>query len=151
MLTSFKTRLVKKTKLTEVVYLFQFSLVDPLSINFLAGQYLILLVPSAEGEIKRLYSIASSPTRTDSFELVVEVVENGVASNYLRNLEIGAEVKFQGPAGAFTLKENNNNKVFLATGTGIAPVRSMIKKLEITNNKSQIFLYWGLKYVKEIY
>jgi len=151
MLTTFKVRLSKKTQLTPSVFLFHFQLIDPQEINFLAGQYLILSVPQPSGNfIKRLYSIASAPTEKNSLELVVEVVNDGAGTTYLKNLNINDEVIFQGPAGAFTLKENDKNKIFLATGTGIAPTRSMIRS-QISDLRFKIFLYWGLKYFRDIY
>lgn len=150
MINIYRATLAKKAQLTPNVFLFYFQLIDPQKINFLAGQYLILSVPQPDGNfIKRLYSIASAPTEKNEFELIVEMVDGGRGTTYLKNLNINDEVIFQGPAGAFTLKENDRNKIFLATGTGIAPVRSMIGKFKILNFK--INLFWGLKYYKDIY
>ncbi len=151
MINTYRTKLIEKLQLTNKVYLFRFSLIESATIDFFAGQYIILSIPQEGSVIKRLYSIASSPSVKDGFELIVEVIDGGAGSNYLKNLNINDEVNFQGPAGVFTLKENDKNKIFLATGTGIAPVRSMIKKLESTNNKLQIYLYWGLQYIKDVY
>jgi len=180
MLTTYKTVLKRKTQLTEDVYLFNFKLVDPPEINFSAGQYLILNVPQSPGEpVKRLYSVASPETEKNSLEFIVQLVPNGLASIHLNNLKVGDEEVFEGPAGAFVLRKNENSKVFLATGTGIAPIRSII----ISNLKSQIsllrasfaevatkaeqsfggqanpypktqnqyYLFWGLRYYKDVY
>jgi len=155
MLISYQTQLTKKTKLTPNVYLFEFSLIEPKEINFLAGQYVILPIPLADKTVSRLYSIASSPFKKNSFELVVELVEGGVGSIYLSNLKIGEEVLFKGPAGIFTLKKTDKPKIFFATGTGIAPVRSMILESQDLSpgleGKSQKFLFWGLRKKEDIY
>jgi Na+-transporting NADH:ubiquinone oxidoreductase subunit F len=155
MLISYQTQLIKKTNLASNIYLFEFSLIEPKEISFLAGQYLILLIPSKGETISRLYSIASPPWQKNSFELVVELVEGGVGSTYLKNLKIGDKVLFKGPAGMFTLKQTSKNKVFFATGTGIAPIRSMIMEgqkspfdLEV---KSQKFLFWGFRKKEDVY
>lgn len=159
MLAAYKTVLERKTQLTEDVYLFNFKLIDPPEINFSAGQYVILNIPQSGKEAaKRLYSIASSEIERNSLEFIVQIVPNGLASTYLNNLKIGDEAVFEGPAGAFVLRKNENNKVFSATGTGIAPIRAII----ISNLKSQIsnpnlktknlyYLFWGLRYYKDVY
>ena len=151
MLILYQTQLSKKINLTSNVYLFEFSLTEPKEISFLSGQYLILLVPSKGETISRLYSIASPPWQKNSFELVVELFDGGVGSTYLKNLKIGDKVLFKGPAGMFTLKETSKNKVFFATGTGIAPIRSMIMESQKSEVKSQNFLFWGLRKKENVY
>jgi len=155
MLILYQTQFTKKINLAGNVYLFEFSLIEPKEISFLAGQYLILLVPSKGETISRLYSIASPPWQKNSFELVVELVDLGVGSTYLKNLKIGDKVLFKGPAGMFTLKESSKNKVFFATGTGIAPIRSMIMESQNSPSdlefKSQKFLFWGLRKKEDVY
>jgi len=155
MLISYQTQLTKKNNLAGNVYLFEFSLIEPKEINFLAGQYLILSVLSAEKTVSRLYSIASSSWQKNSFELVVELVEGGIGSSYLKNLKIGDKVLFKGPAGMFTLKKTEKNKIFFATGTGIAPIRSMImesqKSPSDSEGKRQKFVFWGLRKKEDVY
>ncbi|MEK7177624.1 MAG: FAD-dependent oxidoreductase, partial [Patescibacteria group bacterium] len=114
-------------------------------------------VPSIKGPVSRLYSIASPDTVKNSFELIIEIVPGGLASNYLFSLKENSEVTFQGPAGMFGLKESNRSKIFMVTGTGIAPVRSMliskikdqISKIQIKNQKYHLF--WGLKNYRDVY
>jgi ferredoxin-NADP reductase len=151
MLILYQTQLTKKINLASNVFLFEFSLIEPKEISFLAGQYLILLIPYKGETISRLYSIASPPGQKNSFELVVELIEGGVASTYLKNLKINDQVLFKGPAGMFTLKETSKNKVFFATGTGIAPIRSMIMESQKLEVKSQKFLFWGLRKKEDVY
>jgi len=152
---NYKTILTNKTQLTPDVYLLKFRLVEPEEIDFRAGQYLILDVPQTNGNaVKRLYSIASPPTEKNSFELLIKIVENGIGTNYLKNLEINSEVKFSGPAGMFGLKEDNKDKIFLATGTGLAPLRSIIKMLSVKHetlkvNQPKIILFWGLQKISD--
>ena len=108
----------------------------------------MLKVPSSKGPVSRLYSIASQNTVTGSFEMIIEIVPGGLASNYLFFLKEKTEVVFQGPAGLFSLRNNNHEKIFLVTGTGIAPVRSILNsEFKIQNSK----LFWGLKNYKDVY
>lgn len=149
MLNTYKTILSKKIRLTSDVYLYHFDLLEPKEIKFSAGQYLMIKIPINKGMVSRLYSIASSSLEKNSFELIIQIISSGLASNHLSNLKVKDEVVFQGPAGMFRLKENDRPKIFLATGTGIAPVRSMLEsyQLPVTSYK----LFWGLKKYKDIY
>jgi len=150
MLTNFKTILTRKSQLNSNTYLYHFDLIEPKEIVFKAGQYLMLKVPSDKGPVSRLYSIASPNTVKNGFELIIGIISGGLASNYLFSLKENTKVVFQGPAGMFGLKENDQPKIFLVTGTGIAPVRSMLNsKFRIKNSES--FLFWGLKSYKDVY
>lgn len=101
--------------------------------EFKAGQFITLDLPIHEKRLKRWrsYSIASAPDGTNELELCVVKLEGGLGSTYLfEKADIGTEVKFKGPAGAFVLPEQLNHRlVFICTGTGIAPFRSMILDL----------------------
>jgi len=150
MLSIYKTIFSKKSQLNSNTYLYHFNLFEPKEIIFKPGQYIILKVPLEKGYISRLYSISSSNTEKNSFELIVETVLGGLGSGYLSSLKEGVEVNFQGPAGMFELKKNERDKIFMVTGTGIAPIRSMINsKFEIRNSKFSLF--WGLKNYKDVY
>ncbi len=149
MLNTYKAILFHKAQLNSNTYLYHFDLIEPKEIIFKAGQYLMLKVPSDKGPVSRLYSIASSPAEKNSFELIIQIIPGGLASNYLFSLKEKTEVVFQGPAGMFGLKENNRPKIFLTTGTGIAPVKSMLESYQLP--VSSYSLFWGLKTYKDIY
>ena len=152
MLSIYKTIFSKKSQLNSNTYLYHFNLFEPKEIIFKPGQYIILKVPLEKGYIFRLYSISSSNTEKNSFELIVETVLGGLGSGYLSSLKEGVEVNFQGPAGMFSIHENEKEKIFMVTGTGIAPILSMIKsQLQTTNYKLQTYLFWGLKNYKDVY
>lgn len=143
----FKTIVRSKKQLAPDVWHFVFELTFPEAVEFTAGQYLIMII----GEQKRLYSIASPESRKDSFELVVKLLPQGVGSDYLRSLEIEDRAYFQGPAGSFTLKSLDRPKIFLAAGTGIAPIRSQILTYLENQGKAELFLFWGLPRRDTIY
>lgn len=149
MLLTYKTILSQRSQLNPNTYLYHFDLVGPKEIIFKPGQYVILKVPSDKGPISRLYSIASSNNEKNSFELIVEIVPGGLASGYLNSLKENTEVIFQGPAGMFELKENDRTKVFMVTGTGIAPIRSIFKSIQY--KVSSMKLFWGLRTYKDVY
>lgn len=145
MITTYKTILSDKKQLLDNIFHFTFKLVEPTEINFLPGQYLILKVNTKP----RLYSIFSSNKAKNQVDFIIEIIPGGLASTYFLGLKIGDQVEFQGPLGQFTLRENNKEKIFLTTGTGIAPVISILESYSLDVARFQ--LYWGLKTYKEVY
>jgi len=96
-------------------------------LDFEAGQWINLEVPTAGGSQKRAYSIASAPGAR-LIELAVTLVPEGVLSPVLHELEVGAEVTLDGPHGFFTRDRELAERptLMVATGTGLAPLRSML-------------------------
>src|SRR5271156_907876 len=98
--------------------------------RFTPGQFVSIKQPKLDGKVHtRAYSIASAPRPDATFDLCLNRVEDGFLSNWLCDLEVGARVKFHGPHGLFVLREPRQDAIFIATGTGIAPMRSMIQWL----------------------
>ena len=97
--------------------------------DFKPGQFVTLDLPIHEKKNKRWrsYSIASAPDGTNTFELVIVLVEDGVGTPYLwQHITAGSELLLRGPAGVFVLHEPIAHDYFMiCTGTGIAPFRSM--------------------------
>ena len=149
MLLTYKTILSKKSQLNSDTYLYHFDLLEPKEINFEVGKYLIINILTDKGSVSRLYSIASSAAEKNSFELIIQIIPGGLASSYLSNLKVKDEIIFQGPAGMFGLKENDRQKIFLTTGTGIAPVKSMLESCPFPVTSYRLF--WGLKTYRDVY
>jgi len=146
---TYKTTLTNKTSFEGDVDLFHFVLDPPQQLLFIPGQYIILTIPQSPSPVKRLYSIASSPSQPSSFELLIKRVPGGIASNYIGNLAVGDKLEVLGPAGLFSLKNTPHNKVFLTTGTGIAPIRSFI--LSNPSHTQHYYLFWGMPSFRELY
>lgn len=109
---------------------FLLALDDLDDFHFLAGQFITLDLPIGDKRNQRWrsYSLANAPERSRILELSVVKLDQGLASQYLFNvLKIGDYIKFKGPEGGFVLPENIvHDMVFICTGTGIAPFRSML-------------------------
>ncbi len=159
MITTYTTHLIFKTLLTADVMLLKFGLDEPAEIVFIPGQYLILFVPQPAGDpARRLFSIASSPREKNSFELLAKIIPGGVASEFFVKLQPDEKVMFQGPAGRFFLQDDLNSKIFLATGTGLAPIRSILHSFvgvgsSDPNHDTPLpyVLFWGLPAFKDVY
>lgn len=79
-----------------------------------------------------------------SFDLCLNRVEKGFLSNWLCDLEVGTTVQFHGPHGMFTLRQPQQDCVFIATGTGIAPFRGILQWLFAESERHQGRRYWLL-------
>lgn len=123
----FNARLTEAWDLSPSVRNFVFERTDG-ELDFDPGQWVNLFLPDGSGgELKRAYSIASAPARTNRFELCVTLVPHGAMSNALYRLPIGSEARFVGPHGLFTRDAHDPTPALLvATGSGLAPLRSMM-------------------------
>ena len=124
-------------------------------LDFKPGQFLTFDLPIHEKKTlrRRSFSIASAPNGSNEFELVITRQPHGLASEYLwTRVHIGSELSFTGPSGIFTLPGKiETDLCFIATGTGIAPFRSML--LDLVNHPraiTNIDLIFGTRYLHDV-
>jgi ferredoxin-NADP reductase len=123
-------RLLRSVPLSEFTKHLEFEVEGVPRFGFVPGQWLSLKAHTPEGEeITRAYSIASPPSHNGHFAFCLNRVQDGFMSNYLCDLEEGTAISFQGPFGDFILRPPLRDTLFIATGTGIAPFRSMLHGL----------------------
>ncbi len=156
----YSARLSSIEKISSKVYLERFELIEPKEMIFVAGQTVMLFV--APG-INRSMSIASLPDEKNSITLVHDVGPMGPYSKWALAAKPGDPMTFMGPLGIFVLdKDSPRKKIFIATGTGIAPFHPMSKDWLSANshqssenlktdNRQQITLYWGLRTEADIF
>ena len=120
--------------------------------QFMPGQYLEILPPEA-GWLARAYSIGNAPREDGSVELQIRRVEGGRLTQWLfERLAQGAIVKARGPQGHFTFRsEPGTPLVFVAGGTGFAPIKAMIEQLLNLGTRAEIRLYWGVGRRDDLY
>jgi ferredoxin-NADP reductase len=123
--------------------------------GFVAGQWLSFKTNKPDGEeITRAYSIASPPADDNRFALCLNRVQDGFMSNFLCDMNPGEEISCQGPFGDFILRPPLRDTVFIATGTGIAPFRSMLHWLlaePLRHQEKKFWLLFGNRTEKDIY
>ena len=144
---SFNSTLLTVRQLTPRVRHFRFS--TPEGFTFTPGQYVMMQISLPGGlTVKKQYSISSTPADTGYLETTVTQVEGGRSSTYLHSLSVGAAVAMQGPFGLFTVREHERglDKVFISTGTGITPFRSMIPSLLAAGATERILLLTGYRF-----
>jgi len=100
-------------------------------ISYKAGQFLTLITTVDGKEVRRAYSLSSSPFTDEDLVVTVKRVDQGLMSNWLPdNLTEGSTVKVMAPTGHFTTeykKENKRHLIMFAGGSGITPMMSLIK------------------------
>lgn len=146
----FRAQLQEKKQLTNRFIQYRFELVAPNAILFNAGQYVsIQVAPTGD---RRSYSVVSAPTITHGFELLIDHQPAGLGAQYFQHLQTGDEITALGPLGAFSLNLDEESYAFVATGSGIAPFRSMILQLlQQLRTPKQITLYWGLREAGDLF
>jgi ferredoxin-NADP reductase len=146
---SFDAKLVSARPMSSSVRELVFERTDEKPVHFEPGQWLNLMVRKADGtEAKRAYSIASAPRGDSRFELAVTRVDGGEASHVLHDMSVGQSVRAIGPSGLFTRgAHEESSALFIGTGTGVTPLRSMLlaatEKAETSNGR--LWLLFGVR------
>ena len=123
---------------------FVFEAPEVRELSFTPGQF-VSLTHNVDGrEITRPYSIASKPDG-NCFDLCLNLVEDGILSPWLFSLEPGAEIETTAPLGYFVIRNPERDAVFVATGTGIAPMRSMLEAALDCGDTRQLTLLFGVR------
>jgi NAD(P)H-flavin reductase len=136
-------------KLTQKVYEANFRVAEPSYMRFLAGQYGSFII---DQKTRRNFSFTTPPSDLTRFGICADITPMGPGSVWLMNLKKGDTVDFLGPLGRFTLDTASaRQKVFIATGTGIAPLRSMIIESFTSLPETPLTLYWGLRFEEDIF
>lgn len=118
--------------------------VDGEPFEFEAGQWISLVLPMPTGEGRRAYSIASAPEGTPALSIAVTKVEGGPGSTFLHDLAHGSVVRAIGPQGFFT-RARGLPSLFVGTGTGVTPLRSMIHDALAKGDDARLTLLFGVR------
>ena len=124
---------------------------DDQQIRLDSGQYYNLEIPGTT--ITRSYSPANTTNNRGELEFLIRIVENGKFSNYLEHdAFIGQRINIKGPSGIFGLKENGfTPRYFVAGGTGLAPVLSMVRRMHEWEEPQQSVIYFGVNTEEEVF
>jgi ferredoxin-NADP reductase len=154
-LRTYQARLVRSASLSEVTKHLEFELPGVDRFGFVAGQWLSFKQARPDGEeITRAYSIASPPGGNSRFALCLNRVRDGFMSNFLCDMKAGDPIQCQGPFGDFILPAPLCDTVLIATGTGVAPFRSMLHWVlphEDRHQGKHFWLVFGCRYESDVY
>lgn len=138
---------------SDVVKRFFFHVPEVLPFDFKPGQFVMLNLPIDSKYKNRSYSIASPPYGNNNFELAIVLNPKGLGTPYLwNNVNVGSTVEVSKPLGKFILQQPiEEDLCFIGTGTGIAPLRSMLLHIFQHNIPyKNLYLIFGNRWEKDI-
>ncbi len=123
--------------------------------NYRPGQYVQVLAPQYEKsneEVYRAYSISSDPKNNDTIELIVRRVPDGICTTYMFDyLKRGDRVRINGPYGQFFLRDTKSPIIYIAGGSGIAPIKCMLHHMANTGNERKAVFFFGVRTTKDMF
>ena len=117
-------------------------------LEFYAGQFVELQMHGTD--VWRSYSIASDPANSSALEFIIKHHDGGAFSGHLPTLSPGAEISVRGPYGRSYLRDGNEDLIFVATGSGIAPLVSMAKVVAREKPDRGVALFYGARTFEDV-
>ncbi len=147
---TFPARVEVRQLLSPTVMQLKLKLPRAARLQFLAGQYVDILLPGGK---RRAFSIASPPSQTDYLELHVKHVDGGGFTGHVFNgMEEKEILRMEGPLGTFFIRHDNDRPiVMMGGGTGLAPLKSMLEDMLRQGDERPVALYWGARTREELY
>ncbi len=132
-----------------------FKLDEGDSIDFQAGQY-VQLITEPYGKLRqrvsRAYSISSKPELQHSIQLIIRLVPEGLCTTWVHHhLKLGDRVNFTGPYGDFFLRDTDADILFVAGGSGKAPIKAMLEHLQVVGTNRKMTYFFGARTPKDLY
>ena len=145
-----------QAKITEIIQetpnvkLFRLSFSELKNFSFHAGQFVMIGHPELKGDtgflIQRAFSVASAPSQKKYLELCIKIVEGGKFSTLCERIRVGDTLEVKGPFGKFHLAEKKEQEyVFFAGGTGIAPLMSMLREFKHQRFPQKVTLFFTFR------
>ena len=119
-------------------------------LQFLAGQYIEFLLKDG---VTRSYSLANPPHDDALLELHIRHMPGGVFTDQVfSTLKVRDILRLKGPLGSFFIREDSDlPMIFVAGGTGFAPIKGMLEHAFATHIDREMVLYWGVRARKDLY
>jgi Na+-transporting NADH:ubiquinone oxidoreductase subunit F len=155
----FQGRVVYKKQLTHDIVELRIELKNPNRIEFKAGQYIQLDSKPYRGreEVMRAYSVSSPPSNAQWVDLIIRLVPDGICTTWVfEMLKENEPVTLSGPYGKFGLTDTRAPVLFIAGGSGMAPIWSILRDMHEKGNTRKAAYYFGaqtradLFYVEEL-
>ena len=146
---NYRGRIAGMERLADDVMRLIVSLPAGEKISFAAGQYINILL--ADGQ-RRAFSFAGPPQSNADIELHVRLVPGGLFTTHVfTRMQVGDELRFEGPLGSFTLHESALPIILVAGATGFAPIKSIVEDAFQRRIRRPMRLYWGVRRRKDLY
>jgi CDP-4-dehydro-6-deoxyglucose reductase len=140
-----RARLVQSVEIAPDVRHFVFEASDVERLSFAPWQFVSFTDDVGGKKITRAYSIASAPDESNRFELCLNLVTDGHLSPRLFSMQPGESVEMLPPLGQFVIRHPDRDAVLIATGTGIAPFRSILRA-HLSETSRAFTLLFGVRH-----
>ena len=119
-------------------------------LQFLAGQYIDIMTKDGEA---RSFSLANAPHDDEFLQLHVRNIVGGAFTQHIFTTMKERDIlRFKGPLGTFFLREDSDKPIlFVASGTGFAPIKSIIEHVLHIGIKRPMHFYWGGRKLTDLY
>jgi len=146
----YPVRVVKLDKLAPDVMRVYLKLPDALRMQFLAGQYIDIILQDGR---RRSFSLANAPHDDALIELHIRYIDGGEFTDHVfRDMQEKEMLRIEGPLGGFYLRESSPRPIiFVAGGTGFAPIKGIIEHALAENIQRPMYLYWGARAKVDLY
>ena len=143
-------RVLKKEKLSHDVMALYLQLPASERLQFMAGQYIEFILKDGK---RRAFSIANAPHEEGALELHLRLIAHGQFTEYVFNeMPEKAILRIEAPFGTFYLREESEKPIiFVAGGTGFAPIKGIIEHMIHSQTPRQILLYRGVRSLEDLY
>jgi len=143
-------RVQKLDRVADDVMIVRLKLPSNERLQFLAGQYVDFLLKGGE---RRSFSMANAPHADELIELHIRHVAGGSFTDHVfARMKERDILRLEGPLGSFFLREDSAKPiVFVASGTGFAPIKSILETAFHKNVTRPMVLYWGCRRPKDLY
>jgi Na+-transporting NADH:ubiquinone oxidoreductase subunit F len=154
-LREYQTKVESIQDLNYDTRLIRLRLVDPPEIEYRPGQYIQLETPpygNTPEPVYRAYSVASSGSEKGAIELVIRRVTGGICTTYVFEvMQEGQAMTINGPYGEFFLRDTDREIIFIAGGSGIAPIRSMLFQMAEEQTTRPATFFYGANEQRDLY
>ncbi|HEX8980531.1 MAG TPA: CDP-6-deoxy-delta-3,4-glucoseen reductase [Parasulfuritortus sp.] len=142
-------RIERMDKLADDVMALWLKLPSSERLQFLPGQYIDFLLKDGK---HRSFSLANAPEEDELLELHIRQVPGGFFTEQVfSTLKPKDIMRIKGPLGSFFLRESDKPIIFLAGGTGFAPIKSILGHIFHHGTRRQMVLYWGARSLADLY
>ncbi|NOZ36746.1 MAG: CDP-6-deoxy-delta-3,4-glucoseen reductase [Gammaproteobacteria bacterium] len=143
-------RISELRRLNHDVMLVMLKLPEAERMQFMAGQYIDFLLEDGR---KRAFSLANAPHEDKDLELHIRHVEKGrFTGQVFESLKVKDMMRIEGPYGQFFLREDSTRPIiFMAGGTGFAPIKGIIEHALAAGISRPMYLYWGARQREDLY
>jgi len=144
------TRVTTMTRLSEDVVMLNLQLPANDSFLYRAGQYVEFILRDGA---RRSYSMANAPGQANALELHIRHMPGGKFTDHVFGTMKEKEIlRIEGPFGSFFLREDSEAPlVFLASGTGFAPIKALLEHMQAHDIQRTVTVYWGGRRPADLY